>query len=260
MSNRKKSIYIVLRGRQPGVYPHWEGSEGAKIQVEGFAKAVYKGFYTTEEAYNWLKSQPKVLLSPPLAKWLAEQEKPLENHSSNSKPLRSLIEDHLRAGGTVIFTDGSTLGNPGPGGYAAVILHDQNRREISGGFRFTTNNRMELYACIAALESLQPPAQVLLITDSAYVYRAVTEGWLQRWAKNGWRRKDGQTIENPDLWQRLFDLMQVFSTEFLWIKGHNATTENEVCDRLAKLAAQSAGLPPDKGYHRQNTPLRPLLP
>lgn len=243
MSSRRKSIYLILKGHQPGVYQQWEGLEGAKIQVEGFANAAYKGFYTTEEAYNWLKSQAKEPLPSSLQKWLAEQEKVSENHSS-----KSLVKNHLQAGGTVIFTDGSSLGNPGPGGYAAVILYNQNRREISGGFRLTTNNRMELYACIAALESIHPPARVLLITDSAYVYQAVTQGWLQRWAMNGWKRRDGKAVENLDLWQRLYHLCQIVTVEFYWIKGHNATKENEHCDRLANTVARKPDLPEDQGY------------
>lgn len=246
MSSRKKSIYIILKGYKPGVYQQWEGPEGAKIQVEGFANAVFKGFYTAEEAYNWLKAQAKEPLPASLQRWLAEQEHGAANQPSKS--LNSLIENHLSTGGIVIFTDGSSLGNPGPGGYAAIILSKQNRREICGGFRFTTNNRMELYACIAALESIQPPQEVFLITDSAYVYRANTEGWLQRWAKNGWKRHDGKTIENLDLWQRLYHLCQIFTVEFYWIKGHNATVENERCDHLAVTSAQAPHLPEDQGY------------
>lgn len=249
MSNRKKSIYIVLRSRQPGIYTQWDGPEGARIQVDGFSGAIYKGFYTSEEAINWLKPHLNQSLPAPLQKWLAEQEKALNNAEAPS--LESRIENHLLKGGTVIFTDGSALGNPGPGGYAAVIYQkDRARREISGGFRFTTNNRMELYACIAALESLTPPEQVILITDSEYVSRATTEGWLQRWANNGWKRHDRKAVENQDLWQRLYHLCQMLSVEFLWIKGHNATIENERCDRLANSVAQQPNLPEDLGYRR----------
>lgn len=250
MNSRKKTIYIVLKGHQPGVYLQWEGSEGAKIQVEGFGNAVYKGFYTTEEACNWLKSQAKEPLPPPLKKWLTEQEGKAANQSSKS--LKFLTENHLKAGGTVIFTDGATLGNPGRGGYAAVILQNQSRRELSGGFRLTTNNRMELYACIAALESIQPPQKVFLITDSAYVYRPMRQGWLQRWAENGWKRRGGRMVENRDLWQRLHRLCQHFTIEVYWIKGHNATLENERCDRLANRAAQKPDLPEDQGYQMHN--------
>ncbi|MFN3309970.1 MAG: ribonuclease HI [Anaerolineales bacterium] len=250
MPSRRKSLYVVLKGHQPGVYPQWEGSEGAKIQVEGFGNAVYKGFYTAEEASNWLKSQAKEPLPPPLMKWLIEQERKAANHSSKS--LKSLTETHLQAGGTVIFTDGATLGNPGRGGYAAAILQNENRREISGGFRLTTNNRMELYACIAALESIQPPQKVLLITDSAYIYRATMQGWLQRWAENGWKQRRGRAVENRDLWQRLHRLCQCFTVEVYWIKGHNATLENERCDWLANRAAQKPNLPEDQGYQMRN--------
>jgi len=243
MSKRTKSIYLVLKGQQPGIYTQWEGPQGAKAQVEGVRGAIYKGFYTAKEACNWLKSQTHQPLPPTLQQWLVEQES-----TGTDNDMDSLVKNHLHNHGIVIFTDGSSLGNPGPGGYAAVILTSQTRRELSGGFRFTTNNRMELMACIAALESLQPPAQVLVITDSAYVYRPTTEGWLLRWANTNWKRRDGTTIENVDLWQRLYRLCQIFRVEFHWIKGHNATVENERCDRLALNAAHLPSLPEDPGY------------
>lgn len=243
MSKRNKSIYLVLKGHQPGVYTHWQGRQGAKAQVEGFQGATYKGFYTSEEACNWLKSQSQQPLPPTLQQWLVEQER-----AGTDNALDSLVKNHLQNRGIVIFSDGSTLGNPGPGGYAAVILTGKTRREISSGFRFTTNNRMELMACIAALESLQPPAKVLVITDSAYVYRPIAEGWLQRWANTNWLRRDGKMIENVDLWQRLYRLCQTFRVQCHWIKGHNDTVENERCDRLALIAAQNPTLPEDPGY------------
>jgi ribonuclease HI len=107
---------------------------------------------------------------------------------------------------------------------------------------------MELYACIAALETLQTPTNVYLITDSTYVYRAVHQGWLQRWAQNGWKRRDGKAIENRDLWQRLNDLHQQHRVVYTWIKGHNATLENERCDHLAASSAKAPNLPEDPGY------------
>ncbi|PWH17664.1 MAG: ribonuclease HI [Anaerolineae bacterium] len=243
MSKRNKSIYIVVKGRQPGVYTQWEGPQGARAQVEGYPGAIFKGFYTTEEAYNWLNAQPHHILAPTLKEWSAKQ-----GTAGTNDTLDSLLENHLSKGGIVIFTDGSALGNPGPGGYGAVVLKNQSRQEISGGFRYTTNNRMELTACIAALESLHPPAEVLLITDSAYVCRAITEGWLQRWTNNFWRRHDGKPVENVDLWQRLDHLCRRFQVQFYWIKGHNATVENEVCDRLARSAALQPDLPEDAGF------------
>ncbi|GAB4469554.1 MAG: ribonuclease HI [Anaerolineales bacterium] len=252
MSKRKKSIYLVLKGRQTGVYQEWDGTQGAKAQVEGYAGAIFKSFYTSEEATNWLKSQSVTPLPPALRKWLDDQEK--APHNSASKSLQSIVENHLQGGGIVIFTDGSTLGNPGPGGYAAVILKNQHRQEIRGGFRLTTNNRMELYACIAALETIIAPSNVLIITDSAYVYRATSQGWLQRWIQNGWRRGDGKTVENQDLWQKLHHLHQKHTVKYYWIKGHNATVENERCDRLAVTSAQAPNLPPDPGYRRNHPP------
>ncbi len=246
MSKHNKSIYIVIKGHQPGVYTQWDGSDGANAQVEGFAGAVYRGFYNREEAANWLKSQPSHLLTPPLQRWLKEQS------NQNADTLKDRVQDILQKGGIVIFIDGSSLGNPGRGGYGALIIDNQGQREISGGFRRTTNNRMELYACIAALESLRHPSAVLVITDSAYLYRATSEGWLNRWARSGWKGRDGKLVENIDLWQRLFRLCQTLPIEFYWIKGHNSTIENERCDRLATSAAQQPHLPEDTGYQRHS--------
>jgi ribonuclease HI len=155
-----------------------------------------------------------------------------------------------------IYTDGACLGNPGPGGFGAVLLygaqsktpHLSERRELSGGFRRTTNNRMEMMAAIAALESLKERCQVTLYSDSQYLVNAMSQGWAQRWRANGWKRNKRELAVNPDLWARLLDLCEYHTVEFLWVRGHSGTRENERCDRLAVASAQQTDLPVDEGY------------
>jgi ribonuclease HI len=147
-----------------------------------------------------------------------------------------------------IYTDGACLGNPGPGGFGAVLLHESSRREVSGGFQRTTNNRMEMMAAIAALEALKEPCQVTLYSDSQYLVKAMSLGWAQRWRANGWKRNKRELAVNPDLWARLLDLCGYHTVEFLWVRGHSGTRENERCDRLAVAAANQPDLPVDEGY------------
>ncbi len=147
-----------------------------------------------------------------------------------------------------IYTDGGCLGNPGPGGYGSVLLYEKHRREISGGFRLTTNNRMEILACIAALEALKYECEVTIYSDSKYVVESIEKGWAKRWKSNGWKRNKKDKAENPDLWERLLGLCEKHRVKFEWVKGHAGTPENERCDQLAKDAAMRSGLPEDKNY------------
>lgn len=132
-----------------------------------------------------------------------------------------------------IFTDGACSGNPGPGGWGAILRCDGREKELSGGDSHTTNNRMELSGVINALSALKYPCKVRLTTDSKYVVDGITKGWAQGWKKRGWKKSDGKPALNPDLWGQLLDLMAVHDVEFCWIKGHAGHEENERCDRLA---------------------------
>jgi ribonuclease HI len=147
-----------------------------------------------------------------------------------------------------VYTDGACLGNPGPGGYGAILLHGDKRKELSGGYARTTNNRMEIMACIAALEALRKPCHVTLYSDSQYVVNAMEQGWAARWKARGWKRTGNETAVNPDLWERLLALCSLHQVDFRWVRGHNGNRENERCDRLAVSAAALPGLPPDSGY------------
>ena len=149
-----------------------------------------------------------------------------------------------------IYTDGACTGNPGPGGYGVVLSFGDKRRELSGGYRRTTNNRMEIMAAIIGLETLKYPCQVSLYTDSQYLVNSIEKGWVNGWKAKGWRKADGKMAVNVDLWIRLLPLLQTHKVKFVWIKGHAETEENNVCDRLAVAAAHLPGLPPDTGYEQ----------
>ncbi len=148
-----------------------------------------------------------------------------------------------------IWTDGGCRpSNPGPGGYGVVLRYNDQRKELSGGFRHTTNNRMELLAAIVGLESLNRPCRVTLHSDSKYLVDAINLGWARRWQANGWKRnKQGDKALNPDLWQRLLDLIAQHRVEFVWVRGHSGVADNERCDALARQAAQADNLPVDEG-------------
>jgi len=150
----------------------------------------------------------------------------------------------------IIYTDGGCLGNPGPGGYGVVLLYGPHRKELSGGFKRTTNNRMELLACIKGLEALKEPCRVDLYSDSKYVVDGINKGWAQRWRANNWlrNRKARSRAINTDLWQRLLDLLEKHEVKMHWVKGHAGIQENEVCDQLANQAAAGRPQAIDPGY------------
>jgi ribonuclease HI len=148
----------------------------------------------------------------------------------------------------VLYTDGACLGNPGPGGYGVVLLYDKHRKELSGGFRLTTNNRMEMRAVIEGLKALKRRCSVTIYSDSEYVVNAISKGWAERWRANRWRRNKKEMAVNPDLWAELLELCEQHDVDLRWVRGHAGVTENERADRLAMAAAQQPDLPRDPGY------------
>ncbi len=148
----------------------------------------------------------------------------------------------------VIYTDGACTGNPGPGGYGVVLMYGEHRRELSGGYRRTSNNRMELMGPIEGLESLKQSCRVTLHSDSQYVVEGIERGWAKRWRASGWMRNKREQAINPDLWRRLLDLCEIHEVEFRWVKGHSGDEVNERCDQLAVQAAHQKELPADEGY------------
>jgi ribonuclease HI len=159
-----------------------------------------------------------------------------------------------------IYTDGACIGNPGPGGYGVVLLYGGHRRELSGGFRLTTNNRMEMTAAIVGLQALKTPCRVTLYSDSKYLVDAVTLGWARRWRENGWKRSRKERAVNPDLWAQLLDLCALHDVSLQWVRGHAGNIENERCDQLATEAARQPNLPPDPGYDRSTAADPTLMP
>ncbi len=135
-----------------------------------------------------------------------------------------------------IFTDGACSGNPGPGGWAAILRFRDEQKELTGGERETTNNRMEMMAAIAALEALKRPAQVEITTDSTYVKDGITR-WIHGWKKNGWKTSAKKPVKNQDLWQRLDQALEPHQVEWHWVRGHEGHPENERADALARQAA-----------------------
>lgn len=134
-----------------------------------------------------------------------------------------------------IFTDGACSGNPGPGGYGAILRVGEHVKELSGGEANTTNNRMELMGVISALSALKYPCDVVLTTDSKYVVDSVTKGWARGWKAKGWIKSDKKPALNVDLWEKLLDLLDVHNVRFVWVKGHAGHPENERCDELAVM-------------------------
>ncbi len=154
----------------------------------------------------------------------------------------------------IIYTDGAASGNPGPGGYGTILISGSHRLEKSGGFRLTTNNRMELMAVIIGLESLKiPGCEVSIYTDSRYVADAVEKGWVFQWERTGFKKK-----KNPDLWMRFLEVYRRHSVKFFWIKGHADHPENELCDKMAVGASRQPGLAEDSGYTNEPDLLMPL--
>lgn len=254
-----KHFYAVVKGRKPGIYTRWSGAGGAEEQVKGYPGAVFKGFVLQAEAELYLRSGGELPVPPALLEFrmiplggenlFGEETRPAGQPAGG-------FQAELSAGKVVVFTDGASTGNPGPGGYGVVMLYGKARKEFSAGFRCTTNNRMELLACIAALRMLKRPAVVVIYSDSRYVVDAVQKGWARRWQKNNWmraRKKHGQALpaENIDLWEEMLSLLDRHTVEFRWVRGHASNPENERCDQLAVQAARGYDLPPDPGYRGQ---------
>ncbi|MFZ5353100.1 MAG: ribonuclease HI [Bacillota bacterium] len=144
-----------------------------------------------------------------------------------------------------IYTDGACSGNPGPGGYGVVLIYNDTRKELSGGYINTTNNRMEIMAVIKGLEALKTACNVTVYSDSKYVVDAIEKGWVYNWKSNGWMRNKKEKALNVDLWKRLLSLMELHKVTFKWVKGHADNVENQRCDQLAVQAYKQADLAED---------------
>lgn len=233
----KNKYYAVVKGRSPGLYHTWFGPFGAEVQVRGFPGAIFKGFETLPEAKAWFnqKSTSGTPVFTPNKQDVAKVSSPaIESSNDDDK--------------VIIYTDGGCVGNPGPGGYGVVIKFKDNRKELSGGYRLTTNNRMELTACIVALQTLKKPSVAVLYSDSQYVVNGIMLGWAKKWRANNWMRNKKDKAENPDLWEQLLALTEQHQVEFRWVRGHAGNQENERCDQLSVEASQGSNLPIDHVY------------
>ena len=231
----KKKFYAIARGRNKGIFTKWFGVGGAYDQVNGYKGAVYKGFLTRDEADAWLSEKREAGHS------IEKRRK--AKAATTVPPTSGSTSDRV-----IIYTDGGSLNNPGPGGYGVVQLYKGERREFSGAYRLTTNNRMELTACIVALRELTCDLPVSMYCDSKYVVDGITKGWAKRWKKNDWMRTKTEKALNADLWSELLDLCEKHEVAFHWVKGHAGVAENERCDFLVNEAQAQSGLPPDIGY------------
>ncbi len=232
---KKSKFYVVWEGREQGVFNSWEK---CKESIDGFRGARYKSFPTREEADKaFIEGQSTS--HPKMKKEYAFSEE--------------FVKELLGKGHIVIFTDGGALGNPGKGGYGAVLQFLKNgkivRKEISGGFRNTTNNRMEISAVIKALESLKTKDLYIdVFSDSKYVVDANNKNWAKKWKSNGWIKSDKEEAKNIDLWETLLKLTEEFKVSFYWVKGHSGVEENERCDELANIEMAKNELPIDEVY------------
>ena len=221
--------YAVAAGRTTGIFTSWPA---ARAQVEGFPGAVFKSFKTREQA--------EAFLADPVLGTGTGRKKPASD--PNSRDCETPAADNDWPDGTiVVYTDGSAIGNPGPGGYGVVIQKhpDSPAIELSGGFNHTTNNRMEMTAVIKALEALQGTiSPVVVHSDSRYVVDALNKGWAKGWQKKGWKRSNNQPALNPDLWAQLLPLVRSMDVRFIWVRGHSGNPLNERCDTLANTAAR----------------------
>lgn len=163
------------------------------------------------------------------------------------------------ASALVLYTDGACIRNPGRGGWAALILGGTEPRTEVGGFRRTTNNRMELYAVIAGLKALPPGSTVTVWSDSLYIVNAMRKGWARRWRANGWMRNELDRALNEDLWGQLIDASDQHNVIYRWVRGHSRDLQNHKCDKLARAAARGKNLPPDLFYEAL-PPSRPAKP
>ena len=150
-----------------------------------------------------------------------------------------------------IYTDGSSLGNPGAGGYGVVLISGPHRKELSAGFRLTTNNRMELMAAIVGLEALIKPCEVELYSDSKYVVDAFNQNWIGSWLRNDWKNSAKKPVKNKELWQRLLKAMEPHKVTYIWVKGHDGHAQNERCDQLATSAADGNNLIHDEVFEKE---------
>ena len=223
----KQKFYVVWEGVTPGVYTSWTDCQ---LQIKGYEGAKYKSFDTREEAERALATSPYAYIGKNAKK---------KSEKVSSETLPACVIDNSLA------VDAACSGNPGPGGWGAVLRYRFNgkvyEKELSGGDASTTNNRMELTAFIEALRQLKEPCEVRLCSDSQYVINGLEKGWARGWKRRGWKKSDGSPALNPDLWEQALEQEARHKITYVWVKGHAGHPENERCDQLAVAQSQAHG-------------------
>ncbi|PIE74740.1 MAG: ribonuclease HI [Deltaproteobacteria bacterium] len=223
----QKKWYAVRKGYKTGIYKSWFGEDGAKKQVDGYKGAQYKGFTNINDAENFMSGKSGLSVS--------------HKNSENSH--------HINENMIIVYTDGGCINNPGAGGYGAVIIKNGIVHKLSGGRRYTTNNRMEMLACIKALEYLKlEKREIVVYTDSAYIVNAVNKKWLFSWQKNNFIKSDGKEVLNRDLWIEILKYLNLLNVKLRWVKGHSGIEYNEICDKLANSEARKNSSERDKWF------------
>ncbi len=233
-----------------------------KYHVISTSKSGHGAIFTNgREAADYMKQHPdstytvfdKIPIKiPAKISITTENDKgPVKSAIENLTHVSSTSENSIRENSIItIYTDGSAIGNPGPGGYGAIIIKDDETVELAQGFLHTTNNRMEMMAVITALETLEKTtSSIKIFSDSQYTINGIVKGWAKNWRKKGWKKGDGKPALNSDLWQKMLDIVEKFpKLSFQWVRGHAGDPMNERADRLANSAAHNSGLLEDIGY------------
>lgn len=216
-----------------------------KYHIVSTSKSGHGAIFTSQkEANDYMKKRPISTYT-----WMTDLPSRIPPMTPEEPTKTKSIND---SSDITIYTDGSALGNPGPGGYGVVMIADSEITELSEGYLHTTNNRMEMMAVIAALEAQEDTERsIKVFSDSKYVLDSLTKGWAKSWQKKGWKKGDGKPAKNPDLWERMLNVVERFpKLSFLWVKGHAGDQYNEIADELANSAAQeSCGQLEDVGYN-----------
>ncbi len=180
-------------------------------------------------------------------------ETPMSNSYYDAEPIEAPsgieITSVLKPGMQLeIWTDGACVVNPGPGGYGIIFKCQRQKWERAGGFRLTTNNRMEIMGALVALKTIPEKCKAIIYTDSQYLINSIMRGWAKRWSSKGWKKKRNKKVPNADLWEKMLQLCDNHEVDFRWVKGHSSNVENERCDQLAESSARKPNLPVDEGY------------
>lgn len=253
----KKKVYAVVVGEKPGIYQEWYGPGGAETQVSGFPGAVYKSFSTLAEAEEWYgyaKCEHGAGSPAALEQGVCEttldgvDDTSAASYCADRVGSKTMIETQI----VTIYTDGACLGNPGVGGYGVILFYGKHMKELSGGFRLTTNNRMEIMAAIVGLRQLNRRCTVQLYSDSRYLVDAIMLGWVAKWRRNGWKRTGREVVKNTYLWEEIYQLCLQHEVSISWVKGHDGNDKNERCDTLATQATQGCDLAQDDQYELEN--------